>query len=204
MDLEKDSQTKLLEAATSLFAQKGFSGVSVRQLAEAANVNIAAISYYFRGKEGLYQAVLEEQFAPIAAALAQTKAVTSQSATEQLALYASHIAIIHRQRPFFPRFMFNEVTNPTAFFDLIFKKYVAKIFQFITSALTKGIADGEFAADLNVNHAALSLAGIMNFYFIVNPLAKAIMPLDNTSDAEEYTSQAFRIYIDGIRRKKDE
>ena len=72
MDLEKDSQTKLLEAATSLFAQKGFSGVSVRQLAEAANVNIAAISYYFRGKEGLYQAVLEEQFAPIAAALAQT------------------------------------------------------------------------------------------------------------------------------------
>ncbi|MBP2653968.1 MAG: transcriptional regulator, TetR family [Firmicutes bacterium] len=204
MDLEKDSQTKLLETATTLFAQKGFNGVSVRQLAEAANVNIAAISYYFRGKEGLYQAVLEEQFAPIAAALSQTKTANKLSATEQLSMYAKHIAIIHRQRPLFTRFIFNEVSNPTPFFDLIFKKYISKIFQFITGALTKGIADGDFAADLNINHAALSLAGIMNFYFIVNPLAKTIMPLDNTSDAEEYTVQAYRIYLDGIRRKKDE
>jgi len=66
--LEKDTQTKLLEAATLLFAQKGFSAVSTRELAEAAGVNIAAISYHFRGKEGLYQAMMEEQFAPMSQA----------------------------------------------------------------------------------------------------------------------------------------
>ena len=53
----------IISAATQLFAHKGFHGVGVRELARAAGVNPAMISYYFGGKDGLYAAVLEEQFA---------------------------------------------------------------------------------------------------------------------------------------------
>jgi len=49
-----------VEAAGRLFAARSFSGVSVRELARAAKVNAAAISYHFGGKDGLYDAVLEK------------------------------------------------------------------------------------------------------------------------------------------------
>jgi AcrR family transcriptional regulator len=43
-----------------LFSQQGFANTSTRELAEAAGVNVAAISYYFGDKAGLYRAVFFE------------------------------------------------------------------------------------------------------------------------------------------------
>jgi TetR/AcrR family transcriptional regulator len=200
--VEKDTQTKLLEAATLLFAQKGFSAVSTRELAEAAGVNIAAISYHFRGKEGLYQATLEEQFAPISQALQTVESLADIPAAERLAVYARHIAIIHQRRPHFIRIMHGEITNPTPCFETVVKKYISRVYRFIYTALADGIAAGQFKADLDLGFAAISLAGIMNFYFFAKPIFKDFMPLSADSD-QEYATQAFRIYLEGIRRRED-
>ena len=43
----KDSRTKLIKTAARLFAQKGFSGTSVRQISSAAQTNVAAVNYPF-------------------------------------------------------------------------------------------------------------------------------------------------------------
>ncbi|RNC68486.1 MAG: TetR/AcrR family transcriptional regulator [Desulfuromonadales bacterium] len=58
-----DPRSHLITAATPLFAAKGLSGVNVREIARAAGVNPALISYHFGGKEGLYAAVIRDQFA---------------------------------------------------------------------------------------------------------------------------------------------
>src|SRR5690242_1769375 len=50
---------KILEAAEQLFAEKGFEGTSVRDIAQQADVNIAMISYYFGSKEKLLEALIE-------------------------------------------------------------------------------------------------------------------------------------------------
>ena len=63
--MDKDTKSKLIEAAIPLFPQKGYAGVSIREIADAAGVNSASISYYFGGKEGLYEAVLESIFSQI-------------------------------------------------------------------------------------------------------------------------------------------
>jgi len=52
------SRQRLLSAALKLFAQRGFDGVSTREIARAARVNLAAITYHFGGKKGLYHAVV--------------------------------------------------------------------------------------------------------------------------------------------------
>jgi TetR/AcrR family transcriptional regulator len=200
--VEKDTRTKLIEAATPLFAKHGFVAVSIRQLAQAAGVNIAAVSYHFRSKEGLYQAVLEEQFRPIAAIMKESEGAPL-SAEERLTFYARNIANIHRQRPYFIRFMASELTNPTACLDSVVKKYISRVFRFLSQALTDGIAAGQFAPGLNLGYAALSLAGIMNFYFIARPIAKELLPLSERSD-EEYTAQALSTFLDGIRRRDHE
>lgn len=50
----------LLDAARAEFAAKGLAGARVLAIAERAGVNKQMISYYFDGKDGLYQALLEQ------------------------------------------------------------------------------------------------------------------------------------------------
>ena len=56
----EQSRERLLNAALALFADQGFAKTSTREIAEAAGVNVAAISYYFGDKAGLYRAVFSE------------------------------------------------------------------------------------------------------------------------------------------------
>ena len=48
-----------METAESLFAEKGFNGTSVRDIADKAKVNLAMISYYFGSKEKLFEALFQ-------------------------------------------------------------------------------------------------------------------------------------------------
>lgn len=52
------TRQSLLDAAQSLFAERGFDAVATRELAERAGANIAAISYHFGGKRELYIATV--------------------------------------------------------------------------------------------------------------------------------------------------
>lgn len=47
-------QETLLDAAERLFAEKGFDGVSIRELTQAAGTNLASVNYYFGSKENLF------------------------------------------------------------------------------------------------------------------------------------------------------
>ena len=51
---------RILDTALHLFSQGGYDKISVRDIAQAAQVNVAAISYHFGGKPGLYRAALTE------------------------------------------------------------------------------------------------------------------------------------------------
>ncbi|RVU47726.1 CerR family C-terminal domain-containing protein [Rubrivivax rivuli] len=57
---DTEPRSRLLHAGLRLFATQGYSKTSTRELAEAAQVNVAAISYYFGDKAGLYRAVFSE------------------------------------------------------------------------------------------------------------------------------------------------
>ncbi|CAN5870521.1 hypothetical protein BH11PSE13_BH11PSE13_30680 [soil metagenome] len=55
-----EARARILYAALALFAAKGFAKTSTREIATAAGANIAAISYYFGDKAGLYAATFTE------------------------------------------------------------------------------------------------------------------------------------------------
>lgn len=54
------TQEKLLLAARELFWTRGYSNVSVRDITKAAGVDVALVSRYFGGKQGLFEATLAE------------------------------------------------------------------------------------------------------------------------------------------------
>lgn len=63
----EETRQRLLDVAAELFARKGFSDTTVRELAKGARCNVAAISYHFGSKEKLYEVVLVRTFRELAA-----------------------------------------------------------------------------------------------------------------------------------------
>lgn len=54
-----EKQIQIIETAEKLFADKGFDGTSVRDIADEAGINVAMISYYFGSKEKLMEAIFD-------------------------------------------------------------------------------------------------------------------------------------------------
>ena len=55
-----DTKETLLRVATHLFAEKGFHSTSIREIARKSKVNSSMISYYFKGKTGLFEKILND------------------------------------------------------------------------------------------------------------------------------------------------
>ena len=58
------TKERLLDEAESLFAQRGFDGVSVREITAAARCNLAAVNYHFGNKKNLYVEVFRSRWVP--------------------------------------------------------------------------------------------------------------------------------------------
>jgi AcrR family transcriptional regulator len=65
------SRERLLDAAETLFCQRGYEGVSLSEIASAAGLSRGTPNYFFGSKDQLYQAVLQRVFADRQAATAQ-------------------------------------------------------------------------------------------------------------------------------------
>ena len=61
VDGSKDAADRILDAAEDLFSKCGFDGVTMREVAELANLDAALAHYYFATKQGLFDAVLERR-----------------------------------------------------------------------------------------------------------------------------------------------
>ena len=51
---------RIISAAASLFSAKGFDGVSIKEISDTAEVNIAAVNYHFDSKENLFRHIIEQ------------------------------------------------------------------------------------------------------------------------------------------------
>ena len=57
----RNGKERILDAAEQLFAKRGFYGVSLRDITQAAGVDVALVGYHFGGKRELFTAVFERR-----------------------------------------------------------------------------------------------------------------------------------------------
>lgn len=104
-----NSKEKILSKAKIMFADKGFAGVSMRDMSKAVNMSVAAIYHYFPDKNSLYIETVKYAFADKAVAFSMVWQ-DNQSAEIKLELFVTSLI--------------NELTLDPAFNALILREIV--------------------------------------------------------------------------------
>jgi TetR/AcrR family transcriptional regulator len=174
------TRQKILRAAVREFSSHGLSGARTDAIARSARVNKALLYYYFKGKEGLYAAAIEEvSAAAVKNALAALD--PAYSAGERLLRSAlTHFDRILTQREFqrlmqqeLIRFRQGESDSKPHFFRTAFRPLVEKLQQ----AIQEGIRTGELCK-VDPLQILYSIFGPNVLYFLSAPLMQFAVPFD--------------------------
>jgi TetR/AcrR family transcriptional regulator len=167
------TRAAILKAALEEFSHEGVTGARTDEIARRAGVNKALIYYYFKDKEGLYAAALEQVFSGLQQKVAAVLERAELPPRERLVLYAqTHFDYI-ASAPVYPRLVQREfmrsagrTLTPTA--SRIMERYARPIYDRLEKLIAEGSKTGDFR-HLDPMQTVTSLLGIIVFYFISMP-----------------------------------
>lgn len=142
---EKRSESigRILEAATEVFAEVGFAGARVDEIARRAGVNKATIYYHIGDKKALYTRVIHDVFADMGKRIANNIS-ESQEPEEKLKNYIHNIAFTLDQHPHIPRIMMRELASGGRHFPEVVTADFERIFGMLKEILEQGFLEGVF------------------------------------------------------------
>lgn len=172
-----ESRERILYAALRLFAERGFAKTSTREVAKAAGVNIAAISYYFGDKAGLYSATFNEPMGGSAEDLVQLFGAPGLGTAEALRLYMvayveplKHGEIVRQCM----RLHMREMVEPTSQWAEEVERDIRGPHEALVRILARHL--GLTKADDDVHRLALAINGLALQLFVMQDLVEVLRP----------------------------
>ncbi|MFL5257868.1 MAG: TetR family transcriptional regulator C-terminal domain-containing protein [Rhodopila sp.] len=132
--------THILTTSERIFAEAGFEGATMADLAAAAGLPKANLHYYFRNKDGLYSAVLDNILATWIAAADEIRPENDPAAS--LASYIRAKIEMSQSRPHASKVFANEVLHGATHLHSYFGGEMRRIFREKTAVIEHWIAEG--------------------------------------------------------------
>lgn len=147
-------------AGLRLFAHQGFAKTSTRELAEAAGVNVAAISYYFGDKAGLYRAVLFEPDGDLAGDAARISAEGLGLEASLRGFYEGFLCTLRQGdvARLCTKLHFREMLEPSGLFEQAVSDMILPLHRALLSVLQRHLDLAE--PDAELQRLALCLEGL--------------------------------------------
>ena len=105
-----DTATRLRTAARQIFARQGYEGASVREITRAARANLGAVTYHFRSKQRLYEAVVDSALAPLRGRVSEAAGAGGTPLERIEGVVRAFFAHLS-ENPDMPNFMLQQVTS---------------------------------------------------------------------------------------------
>ena len=171
------ARARILYAALALFAAKGFAKTSTRQIATAAGANIAAISYYFGDKAGLYAATFTEPMGGNAGDLITLIDVPGLPIEQTLRIFMTayveplkHGEIVRQCM----RLHLREMIEPTTQWPTEFERDIKGPHEALVRALCRHLKLRR--PDDDVHRLALAVSGLAMQLFVMQDVIDALAP----------------------------
>jgi len=174
----KSTRLRILDTAERLFAEKGFDGVSVREITTKAGCNVASVNYYFGNKKGLYLAVFRERMVSRARKIQDTFwRQISGGRESDVEMIIRALATVFLKSPFSTKermlhhkLMAREVNRPTEAFE-IFRSEVVMPFVNALIKLLEPYMPGDITKQDQMLYVLSIIAQVMHFHLSRNMIA---------------------------------
>lgn len=168
-----DPKARIADAAIEEFALRSLDGARIREIARKSNTNVAAISYHFGGKEGLYKAVISAMsdyfddfvggyYAEGEKIIESGDAEKSKNFAEKFLIDAikkfSQVKIV----PALCLIMTREATSPSEYFQRVYDSIYRKPVEFLAK-LFETAAKGRIPHDVGVVFAQALWANVRSY-----------------------------------------
>jgi AcrR family transcriptional regulator len=185
------TKARVLRAATELFAERGFHGTKVRDIAERAGANVAAGHYHFGSKRDLYVEVLRATFAQVRAILARAGvqadagALARMSAAEAEKLLERRITtmltdLLGPPPSLHGALMQREMLDPSDALPIVVAEFIAPMMD-ETATIVRRLAPG--LDDERLRWCVSSIIGQAIFYRFTMPASLRVLGLRAFSPA---------------------
>lgn len=187
-----EKQLAIMETAEALFAEKGFHGTSVRDIAEMAHVNLAMISYYFGSKEKLLEALF--QYRGEASKMTIESIIESPgiSAMEKVYLLVDNYMDKLMGQQCFHRIMAREqVLNNTPVITSLILEMKKRNLELIEKLIKEGQENGEFRSNIDVPMMMTTIIGTAHHLVTTKHHYREL------SGVQQLDEEAFETFIRG-------
>ena len=172
-----ETRDRILDVAEALFAESGFAGTPVRDIARSVGLTPASLYNHFPGKAALYEAVLARGIRPLFEIM-QARAArefTTESMEEMIEAIMDHLG----GRPHLPRLIQHEAISGGAHLSQIAREWIRPIIESGTAELKRDpnsvFDEAEYpfvmSAWLNLVFGYFALAPLLREVFDHEPLA---------------------------------
>jgi AcrR family transcriptional regulator len=173
----EESRAAILAAAAYEFAEHGIAGARTDTIAHEARVNKALLYYYFKDKETLYGAVLDDAFSGLKKTVFEVLD-SDLPPREKILAYAGAYFDFIASNQRYPRLMQREMMRAregqSPHIEKVVKNYIQPIFLRVSEVLRQGIAEGHFRP-VNPAHFVQSIVAMIVFYFSSAPMMQKIV-----------------------------
>ena len=190
-----EKQICILQVAEKLFAEKGFDGTTVRDIAKAANINIAMVSYYFGSKDKMLEALIQFRTEDLSIKIENLIKESLSPLEKMNRLIEFYISRINQNKDIYKimHFEFSSKKRMLNFesFTQVKKRNVASLRTIIKEGQDLGI----FNLDVNIDLIAPTILGTF-FHFQMNrPYYESIFNLQNDEAFENYVNTELTLHI---------
>jgi TetR/AcrR family transcriptional regulator len=176
----EQSRAAILEAAVREFSREGVAGARIDAIARSARVNKALLYYYFKDKEALYSAVLDQVFGGLTVAVNPAFALNVPPREKILSYVRAHFDYV-AAHPLYPRIVQGEMMstgrNGSSQLDRIVKQYFRPLAGQLSQVLSEGMAAGDFRR-VDPMQVVPSMISVIVFYFINAPAMRSMTGID--------------------------
>jgi AcrR family transcriptional regulator len=189
-----EKRARVLEAARACFGESGFAGATVEAIAARAGVSNGFLYQFFRGKEHLFEVVLQEVISDWVREMAPATAGL-ESAGDTLAGMFRRSVEFCRNHPLLPALIREDDALQLRRIQRAGRDRVQPHRDFVRGVLERGIAAGELKPDLDVASVADVICELQSHYS-----ARAYRRDPSYPDSPELIDATIRFVLDAVKR----
>ncbi|MDQ7824405.1 MAG: TetR/AcrR family transcriptional regulator [Candidatus Eremiobacteraeota bacterium] len=188
------TQERIKHSAQTLFAERGFWGTSVQEIADKAEVNKAMLFYYFKSKENLYFSIIEEIFSAIIVRL-EEKMKEKSTPPDRLMVVLTLYGELYSDSAHFDTFriLMQDIMGPGERVRDKLRGHVMKVLNAIAEVIREGVALKVFK-EVDPYLSALSILGMLYIF------ARHRLIFGLKLREEEVVKHLYTTILEGIKR----